>query len=293
MSYQPGILADVPQHARYLTFELALGADPKSALAALGSLIIDDGIVVGLGAQLVRALGARIDGFRPFPTWDGPGFAIPSTPSALWIWLRGKDPGTLMHAGRDVIDALGSDFDLDSVVDGFRYREGRDLSGYVDGTENPTGAGAAATALTAGSGPGLDGGSFVAVQLWQHDLDRFEDMLETERDHVIGRRRSDNEELADAPESAHVKRTAQEDFEPAAFLLRRSMPWADDSGEGLVFVSFGCRLDAFEAQLRRMVGADDGIVDALFRFTRPVTGAAFWCPPRDQDHLDLSALGQE
>ena len=50
---------------------------------------------------------------------------------------------------------------------------------------------------------------------------------------------SDNEELEDAPESAHVKRTAQEDFEPEAFVVRRSMPWADATSEGLEFVAFG------------------------------------------------------
>ena len=129
------------------------------------------------------------------------------------------------------------------------------------------------------------------MQRWVHELDRFQNMSQTDQDHTIGRRRSDNEEIDDAPESAHVKRTAQESFDPEAFLLRRSMPWSGPNAEGLVFVAFGHSLDAFEAQLRRMVGLEDGVVDALFRFTRPVTGSAFWCPPVDGGRLDLSALG--
>jgi putative iron-dependent peroxidase len=40
-----------------------------------------------------------------------------------------------------------------------------------------------------------------------------------------------------------------------------------------------------------MVGAEDGIADDLFRFSRPVSGCYFWCPPMKADHLDLSALG--
>lgn len=112
-------------------------------------------------------------------------------------------------------------------------------------------------------------------------------MQPEERDHCIGRRRSDNEELDDAPESAHVKRTAQESFDPEAFVVRRSMPWADASAAGLMFVAFGHSLDAFEAQMRRMVGLDDGIVDALFRFTRPLSGAYFWCPPVKGGKLQL------
>ena len=116
-------------------------------------------------------------------------------------------------------------------------------------------------------------------------------MTTEEQDNAIGRRKSDNEELGDAPPSAHVKRTAQESFDPEAFVLRRSMPWADGSAAGLVFVAFGKSFAAFEAQLRRMVGAEDGITDALFRFTRPVSGAYFWCPPMKEGRLDLSALG--
>ena len=140
------------------------------------------------------------------------------------------------------------------------------------------------------SGEGLDGSSFVAVQQWVHDLTRFESMSGLEQDHTIGRRKSDNQEINDAPMSAHVKRTAQESFEPPAFVVRRSMPWADETGEGLVFVAFGESFRPFEALLRRMVGADDGIADALFTFTRPISGNYFWCPPMHKGKLDLRAL---
>jgi porphyrinogen peroxidase len=111
-----------------------------------------------------------------------------------------------------------------------------------------------------------------------------------ERDHVIGRRLSDNEEIEDAPESAPVKRTAQEDFEPEAFILRRSMPWVDESGEGLVFVAFGKSFDVFEALLNRVLGKDDGIVDDLFRISKAISGSYFWCLPMKDGQLDLCAL---
>lgn len=86
-------------------------------------------------------------------------------------------------------------------------------------------------------------------------------MPRQQQDHTIGRERGSNEEIDDAPESAHVKRTAQESFEPEAFVLRRSMPWAEGNEGGLVFTAFGHSLDAFEAQLRRMSGAEDGITE--------------------------------
>jgi len=97
--------------------------------------------------------------------------------------------------------------------------------------------------------------------------------------------------LKDAPPSAHIKRTAQEDFEPPTFVVRRSMPWALGQQAGLVFVAFGKSFDAFEAQMRRMVGQDDGVTDALFKISKPVTGAFFWCPPLHEGRLDLRLLG--
>jgi putative iron-dependent peroxidase len=75
--------------------------------------------------------------------------------------------------------------------------------------------------------------------------------------------------------------------------MRRSMPWADGERAGLMFVAFGRSFDAFEAQLRRMVGVDDGITDAMFNFTRPLTGAYFWCPPLRNGRLDLRAILKE
>ena len=107
----------------------------------------------------------------------------------------------------------------------------------------------------------------------------------------IGRRLSDNEELEAAPISAHVKRTEQESFDPPAFVVRRSLPWADAGREGLMFVAFGKSLDAFEAQLRRMIGLEDGVIDGLFSFTRPISGSYFWCPPTADGKLDLAGIG--
>jgi putative iron-dependent peroxidase len=143
------------------------------------------------------------------------------------------------------------------MVDGFKYDRGLDLTGYEDGTENPEGDAAVDTAIVERAGPGLDGSSFVAAQQWVHDLNHFEAMSQDERDNIIGRRLSDNEELDDAPVSAHIKRTAQESFDPEAFVVRRSMPWVDVGGEGLMFVAFGKSLDAFDAQLRRMTGQEN------------------------------------
>jgi len=288
---QRGILAPVPPLARYLLFASTPGANPAGAVRNLNKLVDGDKTVVGLGQSLVRALGRDVPGLDVFPSYAAPGVDVPSTPVELWCWLRGGDRGELVHRARTIVQSVGSSFQLEHTIDGFRYRSGFDLSGYEDGTENPKGAAAVKAAVVAGHGPGLDGGSFVAVQQWVHDLDAFEAMASQKQDYTIGRRKRDNKELGNAPPSAHVKRTAQESFDPAAFIVRRSMPWADTTRAGLMFVAFGKSFDAFDVLLRRMVGAEDGIVDALFTFTRPISGNYFWCPPVKHNHLDLRAIG--
>lgn len=288
---QPGILKTIPPLARYVTYNLIPGANPRKVLAALCAEADGDKTVVGLGLSLVSVMEHNIDELRVFPEFSGYGIDIPSTPAALWLWLCGKDRGEIVNRQRVLDDLLGPAFRPDRVVDAFTYdgNARRDLTGYEDGTENPKGKKAIAAAIS--SRKGIAGSSFVAVQQWLHDMHRFAAMPGREQDHTFGRRRSDNEELDDAPESAHVKRTAQESFDPEAFVVRRSMPWADETRCGLVFTAFGASFDAFEALLRRMVGAEDGITDSLFRFTRPLSGAYFWCPPVKGKKLDLSALG--
>ena len=169
----------------------------------------------------VPRLAREVPGLHDLPVLTGPGIEVPVTPAALWCWLRGDDRGELVHHGRSLAAMLAPAFRIQRVLDAFQYDASRDLTGYEDGTENPQGEAAIAAAVVNGQGPGLDGGSFVAVQQWQHDLDRFAAMAREEQDAMFGRRRDDNEEIADAPPSAHVKRTAQESFEPEAFVLRR------------------------------------------------------------------------
>ncbi|NVZ85624.1 Dyp-type peroxidase [Pseudomonas yamanorum] len=282
--YQPGILAaPVPLQARHLFFAIESVDAVPAALDALVHLV-DANAVVGFGEPLVNALGARIEGLRAFPHVSGPGAENPSTQQALWVWLHGVDRGELLLRSRAFEKALAPGFGLVQMTEGFRYKTGFDLTDYEDGTENPHDDAAVDAAVAPG------GASFAAIQQWQHDLDGFAALPAVERDHIIGRRHGDNEELEDAPESAHTKRTAQESFSPEAFVVRRSMPWAENGQAGLMFLAFGHSFDAFEAQLRRMSGLEDGIVDGLYRISKPLTGGYYWCPPVLEGRLDLSSV---
>ncbi len=119
----------------------------------------------------------------------------------------------------------------------------------------------------------------------------MENLSAADRDLIIGRRREDNEEIADAPLSAHVKRTAQDTYDPPAFMLRRSMPHGNLREHGLYFVAYGASLNPFERVLAAMSGTVDGVSDALLRYSRPMTGGAYFCPPVRNRRLDLRAFG--
>ena len=291
MAHQSGILAPLSRNARFLLFDFQTQtADLSHVMDILHELVDGEESVVGFGASFTQALGADVPGLRSFPSMSGKGFDVPSTQHALWVWLRGDDRGELLHRTLDFEVSLAGDLELTEVLDCFTYDTGRDLTGYVDGTENPEGKAAIDTAIVASEGGSLDGSSFVAVQQWKHDFGTFDSMSEVEQDNAIGRRKSDNEEIADAPQSAHVKRAAQESYSPEAFMLRRSMPWSEGNEAGLNFVAFGQSLDAFEVMMERMAGLDDGIADALFGFSKPLSGGYYWCPPMKDGKLLLDSF---
>ncbi len=289
---QPSILAPIPAFGRSLSYRLKPQADPRRALRDLQQAFDPLWGVVGLGEPLVLALGKNMDGLRTFPSMSGPAHTVPSAQHSLWILLRAEDRSAVFDHAAGIDSILQDAFELADAVDTFRYRVNRDLSGYEDGTENPSPEDSIEVALLADAPSGLRGSSFVAVQRWSHDLPFFHSHSREECDNMIGRRREDNEELEDAPESAHVKRSAQESFSPEAFMVRRSMPWTCGTQQGLEFIAYGRSFDPFEQVMSRMLGREDGIVDALFRFSEPVNGAYYWCPPVADGQLDLSALPQ-
>jgi porphyrinogen peroxidase len=276
----------------------ALGAEPAAAVslewrhrgdpAALWhalQALHQPGAVIGIGAPLVAALGVVAPGLQPFQRLQRGRFAMPATQHDVWALVPGRDAGQVFDRADGLVAALAPHAGLVEATPLFSYRQGHDLSGYKDGTENPTGDAAWEAALVP-DGPGA-GGSHVLVQRWLHFRDRMMGLPAEARDKVIGRRLVDDEEIAEAPESAHVKRTAQEDFEPPAFLLRRSMPWGQGRRHGLQFIAFAASLETIRAQLQRMMGLDDGLQDALLSHSQAETGAFYWCPPWDGERLQV------
>jgi putative iron-dependent peroxidase len=279
---QPGILGETAAHGQSLEWRLV--GDAQEALARLRE-IDPQGAVIGIGAPLASALGIEVEGLRPFARRQGEA-GMPETQHALWAFLTRDDASSAFDAAQCLSDRLAPNFSVVNATALFRYRDARDLSGFRDGLANPVGAAAANAALIAG-GPRA-GGSFALVQRYIYFHRRLLRRDSAERSQIVGRDAETDAELAEAPVSAHVRRTEQESFGPDGFMLRRSMPWGDARRHGLQFIAFMRNLDLAERMLDRMTGAADGVRDAILSHAQAETGGFYFCPPLRDGRLDLA-----
>ncbi|HHL32552.1 MAG TPA: Dyp-type peroxidase [Oceanospirillales bacterium] len=286
MSIQTAILDKSMPHGRFMVFNLKSHCDTDALRSVLSDLKVDKHLIVGLGQKLLAKLAMNIADYRQFPQLDAT-VDVPVSHGDLFVFIRDMEPGKVAVRSLPIKKQLNICFETVLQVDGFKYLGqvdgyGHDLTGYEDGTENPLGDDARKAVVRD------DGSTFVALQQWQHNLSKFNDFTQPHKDNTIGRRLADNEELDDAPASSHVNRADQGTFAIDADILRRSLPWANEHGEGLMFMAFCENLDRFEVQMRRMAGLTDGITDALFTFSQVLNSAYFYCPAVADERLDIT-----
>jgi putative iron-dependent peroxidase len=242
--------------------------------------------VVGIGAEVWDRLypAARPPHLRPFAAFDGPGGTAPSTPADLFAHIRCDRLDLNFELGHRVCAAFGDGVSVIEEVTGFRYLDYRDLTGFVDGTENPAGDHRGEVAMVADEDPDWTGSSYVAIQRYIHDLAAWENLPVADQERIIARTKADNVEFnGDAKAAtAHIKRVSIKEDGKSLEVLRHSMPYGTTSEHGLYFVAYGRTPDAFELMLEQMIVGDaDGNFDHLMSYSRAVTGASFFCPSRD------------
>jgi putative iron-dependent peroxidase len=172
--------------------------------------------------------------------------------------------------------------ELASEQAAFVHRNSQDLTGFIDGTANPTLLEAPEAALVPDGAAGA-GGSHVMSIRWVHDLAAFDALPVAEQERVIGRTKADSRELADdvKPLDALIARAEISDAAGNELpIYRRSVPYGTVAEHGLQFVAFAADRTRFDMMLGRMFGAaGDGIHDRLIEFSRAVSGAYYYAPP--------------
>jgi putative iron-dependent peroxidase len=271
----------------YLEFDADDGVDDLEVVTALSSLREPRTTMggVNLVAGFRPELWQRVvpddapDGLAGFnEELVGPdGFVMPATQHDAVLWLSGSATDVVFDAGRGVIAAVAGLASIAAETSSWPYRHDLDLTGFIDGTENPTLLDAPGIVLVPDGGPGA-GGSVLLLQKWEHDPVAWESLAVEQQELVIGRTKPESEELEDKPDDSHVASTDQDEF---GHIFRRNTPYGTITDHGTMFVGFSATRGPLAAMLESMAGRTSGVRDALTLYTKPLTGAYYFVPSAD------------
>lgn len=239
--------------------------------------------VIAFGAAVWDELypAARPDGLAPFQAFADDGRSAPATDADIFLHLRADRRDLVFALTRRLRSALGDAVAVVEEVHGFRNLDSRDLTGFVDGTENPQGVEDRSSVALLSDGE-FAGGSFVNIQRYVHDLSSWEILSVREQEDIIARTKEDDVEYSSEqkPPTAHIKRVSIKVDGESLEILRHSMPYGTADEHGLYFVAYAARPDSFSRMLEAMIVADEaGHYDHLMDYSRAVTGAGFFAPP--------------
>jgi porphyrinogen peroxidase len=286
---QSGIFALGTGSHSYLEFDLLERADPLTLVQAIANLreprSTTGGVNLVVGFR--PSLWARV---APQDTPAGvtdfeqavqgvDGYSMPATQHDMWLWVAGHAYDKVFDVSREAITSLAPIAILASEVAGWTYRENRDLTGFIDGTENPSLSEAPEVAVIPDGSSGA-GGSIVLVQKWTHDAAAFDALPVEQQEKIIGRTKNTSRELDEevrGPQS-HVSRTVIEENGEELPIFRRNAPFGTAIAHGTMFIGFSKDQQRLSRMLARMAGAEDGIRDALTLYTTAVSGAYYFVP---------------
>ncbi len=281
---QAGIFALGTASHAYLELDVSAGRKGEDLVATVSSFreprttMGGINLVAGFRPELWRQAApddapGEVEGFNE-DLVGVDGFVMPATQHDAVLWLSGSAYDVIFDVAREAIAELQG---LATVVDetsSWPYQHDRDLTGFIDGTENPTLIDAPELVLIPDGNPGA-GGTILLLQKWVHDAALWESLPVERQEGVIGRAKLDSVELEDKPDDSHVASTDQDRF---GKIFRRNMPYGTVTDHGTMFVGFSSEQRPLSAMLESMAGLTSGVRDSLTRYTRPLTGAYYFVP---------------
>jgi putative iron-dependent peroxidase len=263
--------ARAPDATRELVRAVASLREPRTTMSGVN-------LVAGFRPELWRQVfpddaPSRVDGFnRDLVGADG--YTMPATQHDAVLWLSGSAYDVVFDTARGALAALASVASLAEETSSWPYQHDRDLTGFIDGSENPDLIDAPELATIPGGRPGA-GGSVLLLQKWSHDATAWESLPVTKQEQIIGRTKDESVELDDKPADSHVARTDQDQF---GKIFRRNMPYGTITEHGTMFVGFSADQRPLATMLESMAGLADGVRDALTLYTQALTGAYYFVP---------------
>jgi putative iron-dependent peroxidase len=285
---QTGIFALGDTAHGFFEFSLRAGADASAALAALVSLreprvtVGGTNCVLGFRPSLWLKLAPN-DAPQEVHDFDHPiegpgGYRMPATQTDIWAWFSAGSYDIVFDIGEKAVEALAPYAMLERERRGWSYHHNRDLTGFEDGTENPSLDEAPEITLIPDGKPGA-GGSVLLFQVWKHNKDTFQNLPLAAQEAVFGRTKAGSIEFDEArmPADSHVSRTTLEIDGEEFKIFRRNVPYGVVSDNGTLFIGFSAAQFRLECMLKQMAGIG-GPRDALTLYTQPLTGAYYFIP---------------
>ena len=281
---QAGIFALGTASHTYLELDRTNGADARALVSGVAGLreqrttMGGVNLVAGFRPELWREVAAADvpDGIHGFnqDIVGAENFTMPATQHDAVLWLSGSAYDLVFDEARQAIMSLRGVAHVAEETSSWPYHHDRDLTGFIDGTENPSLIDAFDVALVPEPKPGA-GSSVFLLQKWSHDAPSWESQSIARQEHVIGRAKADSIELDPRPADSHVTRTDQERF---GKIFRRNMAYGTVTDHGTMFVGFSAEQSRLVTMLESMAGIPDGVRDALTLFSRPLTGSFYFIP---------------
>jgi putative iron-dependent peroxidase len=266
-------------------------ADSSGIARSVGFRVPDGDLkcVVGIGSQFWDRMfdGPRPAGLHPFRALAGPRHNAVSTPGDLVFHLRARRMDLCFELAAQLMHRLEGRAEVVDETHGFKYFDERDLMGFVDGTENPSGRAAWKAATIGPEDPDFAGGSYLIVQKYLHDLDSWNAISTEEQERVVGRYKLSDIEMPDdvKPANSHVAlNTIEDENGQEQQIVRDNMPFGTiGKGEfGTYFIGYAGNPGITERMLRNMfLGDPPGNYDRILDFSTAVTGSLFFIPTAD------------
>lgn len=244
-------------------------------------------LAIAFGTSLWQQLYTNIDNFYDLKSIDDGAFTMPSIPADVFIHIASARADLCFALSQAFFNGIREKVEVLDERVCFRYLDSRDLTGFIDGTENPQFNDDRAESALLGEDAGeFADGSFVFAQRYVHDLAKWQRLKVDAQEKVIGRTKLESIELDDdvKPENAHTRRAIVEDDEGEELeILRHSLPYGDGQGDqGLFFVAYTKDLSILDRMLQQMFGnTGDHIHDRLLHFTTAVDGAYYFAPSEE------------
>ena len=261
--------------------------DLPGLLRAVGFRDIEGNLscVMGIGSEAWdRLFGeprpAELHPFREIKA--GPRHAV-ATPGDLMFHIRAKRMDLCFEMATQIMAALGEAVSGVDEVHGFRYFDDRDLIGFVDGTENPSGQAADDAAYIGAEDIAFAGGSYVIVQKYLHDVTGWNALSTEAQERIIGRQKLSDIELDDTvkPTCAHNALAKVVVDGKEIKIIRDNMPFGRVAEKefGTYFIGYARSPRTIEQMLQNMfVGLPPGNYDRLLDFSVAKTGSLFFVP---------------